>query len=95
VSLRANLPAHVYAAALVHFGSGFSDGSQPPPAHLPGHATFDLSAGKELGTHWRVAVHALNVLNESFLLDNSATFGGTHWSEPRQVYGELRYRFHY
>jgi outer membrane receptor protein involved in Fe transport len=95
VSLRANLPAHVYAAALVHFGSGFSDGSQPPPAHLPGHATFDLSAGKELGTHWRVAVHALNVSNESFLLDNSATFGGTHWSEPRQVYGELRYRFHY
>jgi outer membrane receptor protein involved in Fe transport len=95
VSLRANLPAHVYAAALVHYGSGFSDGSEPPPAHLPGHATFDLSAGKEFGANWRVAVHALNVSNESFLLDNSATFGGTHWSDPRQVYGELRYRFHY
>jgi outer membrane receptor for ferrienterochelin and colicin len=95
VSLRANLPAHIYAAALVHYGSGFSDGSQPPPAHLPGHATFDLSAGKEFGTNWRVAVHALNVSGESFLLDNSATFGGTHWSDPRQVYGELRYRFRY
>jgi hypothetical protein len=95
VSLRANLPAHVYAAALVHYGSGFSDGSQPPPAHLPGHATFDLSAGKELGAHWRIAVHALNVSSASFLVDNSATFGGTHWAEPRQVYGELAYRFHY
>jgi outer membrane receptor protein involved in Fe transport len=95
VSLRANLPTRIYAAALVHYGSGFSDGSQPPPAHLPGHATFDLSAGKEFGANWRLAVHALNVSNESSLLDNSATFGGTHWSEPRQVYGELRYRFHY
>jgi outer membrane receptor protein involved in Fe transport len=95
VSLRGNLPARVYTAAVVRYGSGFSDGSQPPPAHLPGHVTFDLSAGKEIGAKWSVAIHALNVSNESFLLDNSATFGGTHWSDPRQVYGELRYRFRY
>jgi outer membrane receptor protein involved in Fe transport len=95
VVLRANLPVHAFAAGVVRYGSGFSDGSQPPPAHLPGHTMVDLSAGREFGAHWSLAVHALNVLSESFLLDNSATFGGTHWSDPRQVYGEVRYRFRY
>jgi outer membrane receptor for ferrienterochelin and colicin len=95
VSLRANLPARIYAAAIVHYGSGFSDSAQPPPAHLKGHALLDLSVGADLGASWGLAVHALNVSNESFLLDNSATFGGTHWSDPRQVYGEIRYRFRY
>ena len=28
-------------------------------------------------------------------LGNSNTFGGTHFSEPRQIYVEVRYRFHY
>ncbi len=32
---------------------------------------------------------------EKLLIDNSLTFGGTHFNSPREVYGELRYRFHY
>jgi len=28
-------------------------------------------------------------------LDNSQTFGGFHWNNPREIYIELRYRFHY
>ena len=28
-------------------------------------------------------------------LDNSLTFGGFHWNDPRQIYAEFRYRFHY
>jgi hypothetical protein len=27
------------------------------------------------------------------LLDNSLTFGGFHYNEPRQIYAELRYKF--
>jgi hypothetical protein len=40
-------------------------------------------------------VNAMNIANTRYLLDNSNTFGGTHYINPRQIYGELRYRFHY
>jgi outer membrane receptor protein involved in Fe transport len=40
-------------------------------------------------------VNGLNVANRRYLIDNSNTFGGTHYADPRQVYVELRYRFHY
>ena len=33
--------------------------------------------------------------NRRVLLDNSVTFGGFHWNEPREIYAEFRYRFHY
>jgi hypothetical protein len=33
------------------------------------------------------------VSNPRVLLDNSLTFGGFHYNEPRQLYAELRYRF--
>lgn len=88
-----SLPGRSYVAASVHYGSGFTDGEGPE--HLPGHTTFDLSAGKSFGDKWNVAVHALNVANNRFLLDNSETFGGMHFVDPRQVYVEVRYRFHY
>jgi hypothetical protein len=28
-------------------------------------------------------------------LDNSLTFGGFHYNDPRAIYAEVRYRFHY
>jgi outer membrane receptor protein involved in Fe transport len=77
----------------VYYGSGFTDGSSEVPAHLPGHTTFDLSLGKTFAEKLTIAVTALNVANRRFLLDNSATFGGTHYAEPRQIYVQLRYRF--
>ena len=42
-----------------------------------------------------VGVTALNLANRRFLLDNSQTFGGTHYAEPRQIYAQVRYRFHF
>ena len=30
-----------------------------------------------------------------YMLDDSNTFGGTHYVNPRQIYGEVRYRFHF
>jgi hypothetical protein len=40
-------------------------------------------------------VTALNVGNTRALLDNSLTFGGFHYNDPRQIYGSVRYRFHF
>jgi len=51
--------------------------------------------GKNLGEQWSFSLNGTNVLNNRFLLDTSNTFGGTHFVNPRQIYGELRYRFHF
>ena len=37
----------------------------------------------------------LNLTNQHLLLDNSLTFGGFHYDNPREIRGELRYRFGY
>ncbi|HEV2445426.1 MAG TPA: TonB-dependent receptor, partial [Candidatus Sulfopaludibacter sp.] len=89
----ANLSRRSWLAANLYYGSGFPDNGGP--ARLPQHTTFDLSAGKDVGKNWSFSVQAINVSNRRFLLDNSLTFGGTHYFEPRQIYGEVRYRFRY
>ena len=89
------LPYRVMASGDLYYGSGFTDGSSDVPAHLPGHITFDLSLGKTFSENITVSVTALNITNRRFLLDNSETFGGTHYADPRQVYLQLKYRFHY
>ena len=89
-----SLPWRTYASTDVYYGSGFSNGN-PPPSHLPGHTTFDLVFEKSFGEAFDVSVTALNVPNLRVLLDNSYTFGGTHYNYPREIYGQVRYRFHY
>ena len=92
------LPRRSYASTNVYYGSGFSNAfpDQPYPGdHLPGHTTFDLSLGKDFGERFSASVNALNVANRRVELDNSQTFGGFHWNNPREIYAELRYRFHY
>jgi hypothetical protein len=42
-----------------------------------------------------VSVSALNIANSHLLIDNSLTFGGFHYDNPRQVYVQIRYKFHY
>jgi hypothetical protein len=88
------LPWRTFASTNVYYGSGFSNGS-PPPSHLPGHTTFDLTAGKSFGEGLSISVTALNVANRHLLLDNSVTFGGFHYNNPREIFVEVRYRFHY
>ena len=65
------------------------------PEHLPSHTTFDLSVGKSFGENWNVRVSGLNLSNHRYLLDNSNTFGGTHFVNPREISVQLKYRFHY
>jgi outer membrane cobalamin receptor len=89
-----SLPWHSMASTDIYYGSGFTNGS-PPPSHLPGHTTFDLTLGKEFGERFSFSVTGLNVANRRILLDNSFTFGGTHYNNPREIFVQLRYRFHY
>jgi len=91
LSLR--LPRQFWTTAAVSYGSGFLDGDGP--GHLPAHTTADIGLGKTVGESWSFSVNATNVFNSRYLLDNSNTFGGTHWVNPRQLYGEVRYRFHF
>ncbi|HTQ57407.1 MAG TPA: TonB-dependent receptor [Bryobacteraceae bacterium] len=90
--LSVNLPHRLWMTPAWQFGSGFLNGDGP--AHLPPHNTFDLSIGKSFGEAWTVSANAVNIANTRYLLDTSNTFGGTHYINPRQVYGELRYHFH-
>jgi len=92
---HAALPGRLFASADVYYGSGFTDGSSDAPAHLPGHTTFDATIGRSFGERLTLSVTTLNAANRRFLLDNSATFGGTHYADPRQIYVQLRYRFKY
>jgi outer membrane receptor protein involved in Fe transport len=88
------LPWRAYFSTDVYYASGFSNGS-PPPSHLQPHTTFDLSLGKSFGERFSVNLQGLNVANRRVLLDNSFTFGGTHFLNPREIYLQIRYRFHY
>jgi hypothetical protein len=98
VGFNATLPWQTFASTNVYYGSGFTNGlpdAQFPGAYLPQHTTFDISLGKSFHEKYTVALTALNVANRRVLLDNSLTFGGFHFNDPRQIYVEFRYRFHY
>jgi outer membrane receptor protein involved in Fe transport len=87
------LPGRAWGTLTVAYGSGFLDGDGP--AHLPPHTTVGLSLGKSFGEDWSLAVNALNIADHRYMLDNSNTFGGTHFAYPREVYVEMRYRFNF
>jgi hypothetical protein len=98
LGFNANLPWQAFASTNVYYGSGFTNGmpdAQYPGNYLPQHTTFDLSLGKNFSEKYAVSVTALNVANRRVLLDNSLTFGGFHYNDPREIYVEVRYRFHY
>jgi len=93
-----SLPRRAYASTNLYYGSGFSNAfpGQPYPGdYLPQHTTFDLSVGKDFGERLSASLNALNVANRRVEYDNSLTFGGFHWNDPREIYVELRYRFQY
>jgi outer membrane receptor protein involved in Fe transport len=89
------LPWRAYFSTDVYYASGFSNSnSNIPGDHLQPHTTFDLSLGKQFSDKFSVNLQAINVANRRALLDNSFTFGGTHYLNPREVYVQVRYRFH-
>ena len=105
VGAQATFPWHSFVSGNVYYGSGFSNGNGPAVTgvapccssldYLPKHTTVDLSVGKEFGERLSLSVTGLNVANRRVMLDNSLTFGGFHFNNPREIYVEVRYRFHY
>jgi hypothetical protein len=98
VGSNVSLPWRMLAAGNLYYGSGFANGSpnaQFPGPYLPGHAQVDLTLSRQFGERYTVSLTALNVGNSHLLIDNSLTFGGFHYNNPREIYAELRYRFHY
>ena len=91
--LNLTLPRRAWTAVNVNYGSGFLDGDGP--GHLPSHTTVDLSIGKAFGENWSVRFSALNVGNNHYMLDNSNTFGGSHFTNPRELAFQVKYRFHF
>ena len=99
VGFDGRLPWKSFASTNVYYGSGFTNGDPYPAspytgAYLPQHTTFDLAVGKTFGENTTVSVNALNAANRRVLLDNSLTFGGFHSNDPREIYAEVKYRFH-
>ncbi len=94
LGLETQLPLRIHASGNLYYGSGFANG-YPPPSHLPGYATLDLSVSRDFGERISVGWSALNLTNRHLLIDNSQTFGGTHFNDPRELIFQLRYRFHY
>ena len=100
VGFNATLPFRTTASTNVYYGSGFHNGNPDPTTpypndYLPQHTTFDLSIGKNFSKKINASVTATNVTNRRILLDNSLTFGGFHYNDPREIYGEVRYHFRY
>jgi outer membrane receptor protein involved in Fe transport len=87
------LPWKSSADFSLNYGSGFLDGDGPN--HLSGHTTFDLALSKTFGEKLSLRVTGLNLFNNRYLLDNSNTFGGTHFVNPREISAQVQYRFHY
>jgi hypothetical protein len=96
--VNATLPHAITASANVSYGSGFVNGVPDPTtpyprAYLPAHTAVDLALGKTFTESLSGSITAINIANRRVLLDNSLTFGGFHFDDPRQIYAELRYRF--
>ncbi len=87
------LPRRTWMGFNVNYGSGFLNGDGP--GHLPSHTTVDCSLGKSFGERWSLRFSALNLGNSRFMLDNSNTFGGSHFANPREFAFQLKYRFHF
>lgn len=94
VGFDANLPAASYMSMNVYYGSGFSNGDGTT-SHLPSHAEINMSIGKDFGKSLSASLTVLNLTNRYLLVDNSLTFGGVHYNEPREIFAEARYRFGY
>jgi hypothetical protein len=100
VGFTATFPWKAYISTNVYYGSGFHNGSPNPATpypnqYLPYNTSIDLSFGKTFTDKINASITATNLQNRRTLLDNSLTFGGFHYNDPRQIFGEIRYRFKY
>jgi outer membrane receptor protein involved in Fe transport len=86
-------PRQTFAQHLLHVAHLSSQDDQL--SGLGPWISVDLTLGKDFGERISASLSAVNVANRRVELDNSVTFGGFHWNNPREIFVELRYRFHY
>ncbi len=91
--MEGDLPWRSFAALTFNYGSGFLNGDGP--THLPSYYTFDLSVGKNFGESFSLRFVSTNITNTIYQLDNSNTFGGSHFADPQMFGVQVRYKFHY
>ncbi len=85
------LPRRFWFSNNVVYGSGVlkADG----PDHLPQHTTADASLGKSVGERMELTFTVLNVSNSRYPFSVNNSFAGTHLNNPREIIGQVRYRF--
>lgn len=94
--LNVVLPWKASSDLNVSYGSGFLNGDgDVMPTHLPDHTSFDLALAKSFGEKFTLRLTGLNLSNNHYMLDNSNSFGGTHFVNPREISAQLTYRFKY
>ena len=92
VGTSVQLPRDAWVSGNVAYGSGFLKGDGPD--HLSSHTTLDLASAIPFG-RWTLKLTATNVFDTRYQLDDTNTFGGTHWNDPRVVMAQVEYRFKY
>jgi outer membrane cobalamin receptor len=90
--LTAQLPRAFWIGGNLNYGSGFLNGDGPD--HLPSHTTIDLAAGTRWND-WSLKLTAVNLFDKRYLLDQSNTFGGTHYNDAQKVSIQVDRRFGY
>ncbi len=105
IGYNVRLPRRSAFGGNISYGSGFTNGGAgdpdfaalvpPPPQYLAPHTVVDFNVSKSFLERYSVSFNALNVTNSHLLIDDSLTFGGFHYDDPREFYGEVRIRFHY
>ena len=91
---QAGLPWQLNLSGNMVYGSGvlLADG----PNHLPSHTTGDLYLSKTFSEgRFQLGLTVLNVSNSRFPFDISSSFAGDHFNNPREIYGSVRYHFHF
>jgi hypothetical protein len=85
------LPHRYWFSNNVVYGSGVlkADG----PDHLPQHTTADASLGKYVGERMQLTFTVLNISNSRYPFSVNNSFAGTHFNNPREIIGQVRYRF--
>jgi hypothetical protein len=85
------MPWRTNLSANVVYGSGVLAGDGPN--HLPTHTTADAYFSKSFGERVQLGMTVLNLANSRFPFDVSSSFAGSHFNNPREIYGSIRYRF--
>ena len=86
------LPKNSWFSTNVVHGSGVLAGDGP--SHLQPNTTADVSVGHSVGERWRLSVTALNISNSRYPFSVNSSFAGTHFNNPREIIGQIRYSFH-